>query len=227
MSKTLKVVVGVAALLVIAVAASLYWGQHKKVEFRSDIAALLTEASAQLRAALGVESDQNAADTPEAVSRLEQIAARLDQQVSALHAMDTTRNLPLAEAAEDYLTTARQIAVYQARMHRLRSEVAADARALAEHMRSADRRARGWIGEAMQKKDLLEKNYFDYRQASDAFADLTSSYITTRKTLVPLIGGGTALLEESVVREAYERARTAAKQAAAEVDQARQLAVAR
>jgi hypothetical protein len=226
MSKPLQIAAAVAAALVLAAGAALFWSQHKKAELRSDIAALVVDASARLRSALGMEADQRATDTAEGVAQLEQDSAAFDRQLGVLHALETRRDAALADAAEDYLTTARQLALYQARMHRLRIDVDGAVQALDEHMRSADRRARGWIGEAMRKKDFLEKKYFDYRMACDGFADLARGYPDSRQRLVPLVGVR-ALVDESVAKEARERAQAAAKQTAALVDQARQLAVVR
>ncbi len=222
MGKPLKIVIGIAALLIVVTGASLYWGQHKKVQLRGDVAALVGEASARLRAALGMEADQGAANTPEGAGRLEQFSAQFDQQVQALRAMDTKRDPALAEAAEDYLTTARQLTMYQARMHALRIAVGADAQALAEHIRTVDHRERGWIGEALQKKEQLEKNYFDYRLASDAFSDLARTYLVSRRKVAPLVGDA-ALVDEALAIDARDRAREAAKQTATLVEQAKQL----
>lgn len=222
MGKPLKIVIGVAVLLVVVVGANLYWGQHKKAQLRSDVAALVNEASARLRVALSMEADQDAANTPEGVGRLEQFSAQFDQQVEMLHAMDTQRDPAVAAAAEDFLTTARQLTMYQAKMHRARIAVGADAEALAEHIRTVSHRERGWIGEALHRKELLEKKYFDYRLANDAFNDLGHTYIVSRRKLAPLVGSA-ALVKEALAIEARDQARAAAKKTAELVDQARQL----
>ena len=226
MSRTLQIVIAIAALLALAAGGSLYWSQHKKAQLRGDIAALVGQASARLRAAFSMEADQNAADSAEGVSRLEQYTAEFDKQVDALHAMDTGRDSPLAEATEDFLTTARQITMYQGKMHRLRIDVGADAQALTEHIRSANMRERGWINAALQKKELLEKKYFDYRLASDAYSDLARTYLENRRKLASLVGEA-ALVEEAVAIDARDRAREAAKKTAALVEQAKQLPPAR
>lgn len=226
MSKPLKIAAAVVAVLVIAAGAALFWSQHKKAELRSDIAALVVDASARLRSALGTEADQKAADTAEGVAQLERDSAAFDRQLGVLHALETRRDAALAEAADDYLTTARQLTLYQARMHRLRIDVDGAAQALDEHMRSADRRARGWIGEAMRKKDFLEKKYFDYRMACDGFADLVRGYPDSRKQLALLVGTQ-AVVDDQLALDARTHAREAAKQTAALVERARQLAVPR
>jgi hypothetical protein len=225
-SKPFKIVAAVAAVLVIAAGASLYWGQHKKAQLRGDIATLVADASARLRNALGMEADQNAANTADSVAQLEQDSATFDRQLAALQALDTSRDKALADAAEDYLSTARQLTHYQARMHRLRIEVTGAAQALDDHMRGADRRARGWIGEAMRRKDDLEKKFFDYRMASDGFGDLARTYPDSRKQLATLLGAP-SVVDEQVAIDARARAQQAVKQTAALVEQARQLAAPR
>jgi len=226
MSKPLRIVAAVVAVLVIAAGAALYWGQHKKAQLRGDIAALVVAASARLRSALAMEADQKAADTAEAVARLEQDSAAFDKQLAALHALDASREAVLADAADDYLGTARQLTLYQARMHGLRIDVDGAAQALDEHMRGADSRARGWIGEAMRRKDILEKKYFDYRLASDGFSDLARTYLDSRKQLAALLGAQ-AVVDEQLAMDARAQAGAAAKQTAALVERARQLAVPR
>jgi len=226
MSKSLKIVAAIAAVLVIAAGGALYWSQHKKAQLRGDIAALVVDASARLRSTLAMEADQKAANTAKGVAQLEQDSAAFDKQLGALHALDTGRDAALADAADDYLGTAHQLTVYQARMHRLRFDVDGAAQALDEHMRSADRRAHGWIGEAMRRKDVLEKKFFDYRMASDGFADLARTYLDSRKRLAPLLGAH-ALVDEQLAIDARKQAQEAAKQTAALVERARQLAVPR
>jgi hypothetical protein len=225
-SKPFKIVAAVAAVLVIAAGAGLYWGQHKKAQLRGDIATLVADASARLRSALGLEADQKSADTADSVAQLEQDSAAFDRQLAALHALDTSRDKALADAAEDYLSTARQLTHYQARMHRMHIDVSGAVQALDEHMRNADRRARGWIGEAMRRKDDLEKKYFDYRMASDGFGDLARTYLDSRKQLAALLGAP-AVVDEQLVIDARARAQQAAKETAALVERARQLAAPR
>lgn len=226
MSKPHKIAAAVVAALVIAAGAALLWSQHKKAELRGDIAALVVDASARLRAALGMEADQKAADTAEGVAQLEQDSAAFDRQLGVLHALDARRDAALANAADDYLTTARQLTLYQARMHRMRIDVDGAVQALDEHMRNADRRARGWIGEAMRKKDVLEKKFFDYRMACNGFADLARGYPDSRKQLALLVGAQ-AVADDQLAVDAHTHAREAAKQTAALVERARQLAVPR
>jgi len=222
-SKQTRIAAVLVAVLVIATGGYFVWGQHKKTQLHSDIAAQVVDASARLHRALGMEADQKAADTAEAVAQLEQDSAAFDRQLAELHALDTRRVAALAEAADDYLGTARQLTVYQARMHRLRIDIGGAVQALDEHMRSADRRAPGWIGEAMRKKDFMEKKYIDYRMASDGFVDLARTYLDTRKGLVLLVGAQ-AVVDAQLAVDARNQAQEAAKQTAAFVEGARQLA---
>jgi hypothetical protein len=226
MSKPIKIAAAVVAVLVIAAGAVLTWNQHKKTQLRGDITALVVDASARLRRALDMEADQKAADTADGVAQLEQDSAAFDRQLGVLHALDTRRDAALAEAADDYLGTARQLTVYQARMHRLRIDIGGAVQALDEHMRGADRRAPGWIGEAMRRKDFLEKKYIDYRMANDGFVDLARTYLDSRKGLLPLVGAQ-AVVDDRLAADARRNAQEAAKQTAALVERARQLAVAR
>ena len=212
-----------AALLALAAAGTWAWSAHKKRELRGAVAELLLDATRRFDDALAVESAPASADGAQTVRKLDDQAQEVDRHVLELHGLSVSADRALAEAAEDYLLTVREILRRQAATHRYGIQVAASDAALRDHMRGAGRRSKGWIDEAVRLKDRMEKDYFDYHLAADAFGRLLDSYPATREKLAAQRPAAAPTPDETV-RAARKRAAQSAKRIDDEMRQARQLA---
>jgi len=215
-----------AALLVVAALG--YWGYsgYKKLELRDTIVALVKDASRRFEGALAMEAGRASADNAQAVQKLDEHAQEVDRHVIELRGLALWRDRVLAEAAEDYLLTVREVLRKQAASHRYGIQVAAGEAALREFMRGANRRSRTWMDEAVREKDRLEKDYFDYRLSADAFARLLEAYPESRQKLAAEIPAA-PLAADDAVQAARERAVQNSRRAESEMQQIRQLAAVR
>lgn len=219
----------VLALVAVLTASSLgYFGYstYRKHELRKAVAELAKDASHRLDQALAIERDAAAQNSAQIVSRLDDQAQEVDKHVIELRGMSAAPDRALADAAEEYLLTVRQILRNQAATHRYLLQVSASDQALRDHMRSAGRRSKGWIEEALRDKDNLERAYFNYRLSSDAFARLLGSYPEARDKLAAHIDGK-LLLTDAASKDARKRAVAGSKRVADEIERTRQLAAVR
>ncbi len=150
----------------------------------------------------------------------------MGQYLAALRREDGSRNRALAEAAELYLVDAQAMLRNQANAVRARGASAASRRALTAHISHASGRGAGWIDQALALKGRAERYYFEYRTAMGAFADLLKAHRDTQDKVRAALPAA-PLLEAAVVDGAYQRARQAEEQAAAELERIRQMVVPR
>jgi hypothetical protein len=216
----------VLALAAVFAASSLaYFGvsTYRKRELHKAVAELVKDASQRLEQALAIEKDATAANSPQIVTRLDDQAQEVDKHVIELRSMSAAPDRALADAAEEYLLTVRQILRNQAASHRYLLQVTASDQALRDHMRKAGVRSRGWIDEAMREKEQMERAYFNYRLSSDAFGRLLDSYPDARGKLAAQMEAR-RLFGDDASKDARKRAAAASKRVADEVERTRQLA---
>src|SRR5690606_623408 len=124
-------------VVLLALAAWWAWSAHEARSQQRAIAALVTEASAEMRNWL------------EATPTQEHVIAA-ESRLEALADMRTSQREEFARAAELYLVGARALAQRQVDAARLAAQAQASERALAAHMAGAARRSPGWIREATE-----------------------------------------------------------------------------
>jgi hypothetical protein len=215
-----------AALLVVAALGYWGYGGYRKLELRDAVVALVKDASRRFDGALAMETGPASADNAQAVQKLDEHAQEVDRHVTELHGLALWRDRALAETAEDYLLTVREILRKQAASHRYGIQVEADKAVLRDVMRGANRRSRAWMDEAVREKDRLEKDYFDYKLSADAFGRLLEAYPESRRKLAAEIPAA-PLTAEDAVQAVRERAAQKSRRAESEMQQIRQLAAVR
>jgi len=214
-----------ALVAVFAVSSLAYFGvsTYRKRELQKAVSELVKDASLRLDQALAIDKDAAAANSPQIVIRLDDQAQEVDKHVIELRGMSAAPNRALAEAAEEYLLTVRQILRNQAASHRYLLQVTASEQTLRDHMRTSGQRSRGWIEEALREKEQMERAYFNYRLSSDALGRLLDSYPDARDRLAAQIDAR-LLLGDEAARDARRRAAAGSKRVADEIERARQLA---
>ncbi|HUL93647.1 MAG TPA: hypothetical protein VLV56_15000 [Burkholderiales bacterium] len=219
---------GVFGLVALVLVSALgYWGvsAYRKGQLQKTVSALVRDSSERMEAALALENESAPAGSSQTVAKLDDQAQEVDKHVIDLRETSAAPNRALVAAAEEYLLTVRQVLREQAASHRYRIQVTASETALREHMRTAGRRSKGWIDEAIRAKDRLEKNYFDYRVSAEALERLLASYPSVRRKMAAQLS--VPLLADEVVESARKRILAGSKRIAASVEQARQLAAVR
>jgi hypothetical protein len=216
-----KIRTGAAALaaLVIASAAGYWtWTEHKKRELRRNVAALVQDTSARLREALQARASLDSA----ALRKLDADAGAIDGRAGELRRMRASPDRTLVYAAEEYALNARQLLRNLAQAHRQRQRLAESMKLLSHHMNYANRRASNWHREALRLKDGLDRNYSDYSRAVEALGRELDAYPETHAKLAAQVGAS-LLPDEALAAEARQRSTDAARQAAAEMQRARNM----
>ena len=213
----------VIILIAGVVTAALAWAysEHRKRELREVVVALVADTSLRLRDALSIEADPTTANRPE-TGRLDAHVATVERHLVMLQDKDSPSIGALAEAANDYVLTVREILRRQASSHRYRLQLSANLLALRNHMR-ADDRSGSCVPAAVQAKERVEEDYRNYKLAIDALGKLLESYPASRAKMAPHVSAA-LLADESLVAAARKRALDDSRRTADEIEQARQLA---
>ena len=188
------------------------WSAWQKRAHREAVTAVVQDTTARLREALPGKLD---------VKKLEAHAAAADSALAVLQ-KNPSRNPPLADGAEHYVITAREIFKRQAASIRASQEAGEGRNSLQMHMGKAARRDRAWIDEAMRRKTKVEAQYFDYNLALTGLSELLWRFPEARKRIAPHVHEST-LLELGPAEEAYRRVQAEAKQVASDLAAVRRL----
>ena len=195
-----------AVVAVLAVAAGGWaWKSYQKKHQEQVVLAAVGETTVRLRAALS----GNPKDSLKTIE-------------GQLGAVKATGWSPLADAAEQYIIGAREIARQRAEAARLGREAAAGRAALTAHMHAAGRRTPAWFGTAMSLKKKVEQDHRDLERSLQALDELLTTLPESTKLLAPHVAPA-ALLEDSVRRSARSNAQADARRAAAELHKVRNL----
>jgi hypothetical protein len=220
--KTKTAVVVVAALL--AGSAFGYWGygEYKELQLRGEVMEIVQDTTLQMRDALSAEPQATAAKHPASLRKFYEHAEAADGDFRKLRGMDIPRPVEaLADAADDYVLTSREILLRWASSQRNHQKLVSSMQALRNHMR-ADNRSGAWVSEAIRAKERVEEDYRDYQMASNALASLLESFPAARAKLTPQVEA-TLLADETLIENARKRALDASVLAANEIEKVRQL----
>jgi hypothetical protein len=225
-SERKKIVLLLAALLAASVFGYWGFGTFRKHDLQGTVVESVKDTSLRLRDALSIEVGPQSADRPEVVRKLDDHTLEVDKHLMELRGKSAAPDRALFDAADEYLLTTRQLLREQASSHRYRIELSGSMQALVAHMRTANRRSESWIKEAIRAKDQVEKDYFSYKLAVEAFGRVLDSYPAARAKLAAHLDAA-LLVDPALAKEARGRQLETSKQAAGEMDRARQLAAVR
>jgi hypothetical protein len=208
-----------AAVIMLAIGGSFYYGAMKKRDLESSAAASVADATARLRdaAALSLEA-------PKTAAQLQAHEAALAGHLERLRAEDASRNKTLAEAAELYLVDVQAIVRVRANATRALAAARASRRALAAHMESAEGRGTGWIERALALKARAERDNFDARTALGALAGLYYAHPESQQKLRAAAPDAPLLAEEER-RRLHQGAKDAEAKAEQDLEQLRRLPI--
>jgi hypothetical protein len=215
--RTRYLVFGLAGVLLLAVAGSLLYGVKKKRDLESSALASAADATARLQEAASGKADG---------ARLQAHADAVARNLETLRGEDLSRNKALAEAAELYLTDAQAILRNHAAAARARAAGVASHRALTAHLANSSGRGTGWIQQALALKTRAERDNFDYRTAVGALAGLYHAHRESQDKL-RAVAPGVPLLEEARRQSLREQSLEAEKQAEAQIERIRTMALPR
>lgn len=199
-----------AGLAVLALASVAYW-MHGAMQERTEqrkVLEALGETTGELRRAL-------AAAPPAS------LIASLDAKLQAAQAPSSPE---LAEAAEVYIVSAREIARRRIEIERLERAAAASRAGLEAHMRRGARRNDAWFRDALELKRRVEHDHFELDLALKTLDELLYQLPEAEKKLAPHVATA-LLLEEAERRQAREAAQLEAQRAETALQRVRALAV--
>ena len=210
------------AMVVVLTSGGLYRVHQKRVQHAAASASVL-EAGAHLRAALGAEPGKpETADEPGTPKVLDARYEAVAKSHAALRAQSGALPRETVDAADHYLIGAREILRLYAASRRHHHLTGVGLRELWAHMGSRYAQGPGWTTEAVRHKDLLEREYFQYRNTTEAMGRLLEGYSEDRARVVPLLDAS-SLPDESLVRAARARLLEEGKNLAVEMDRLRKL----
>jgi hypothetical protein len=195
MQNKLRTAAVVLAALVLAIGTYLAYEKYSR---RSHVVTMMRDAAARLHTVLQAQAGDSAKVD------LEAHATAIEGYASMLRRMNTASFTPLADAADDYLVTAREIARRTVQMQRSRAAVASELDALGAHMKS-DRGAAAWTGEAVRLKQALDKDFREYRLAVEAYRMLLDSFAASQAKVAPYVED-LPLIEDALVKNAAVKA---------------------
>jgi hypothetical protein len=208
---------GIAAALLLAIVATMFYGSFKKHRLESNAVAHVATATVHLQE--GIVLPLEAQGTAAALERHTSAVAQL---LESLKREDAQRNRALADAAEVYLVDAQAILRNRGNAARARGAAIASRRALTGHIGAAGGRGQGWIQNALALKQRAERDSFDYRNALGTYAGLLQSHHESQAR-VRAVRPGARLLEDAQVQAALKAARDAEQQAVADLEKLRAL----
>jgi hypothetical protein len=210
MHEKLRTLAVAAALIVLAVGT---WLAYDKYSRRNHVVTMVKDAAVRLTSVLQAQAGGAAPID------YESHATAIEGYASTLRRMNTSSFTPLADAADDYLVTAREIARRSVDIRRARERLTASLPALGQHIRT-DRGAAAWTGEAMKLKETLDRDFRDYRIAVDAYRSVLGSLLVSQANVssrvedLPLIDDALVKRAAASVLDAYAAAEQNAKQVA-------------
>jgi hypothetical protein len=199
---------GIAAAVLVAAALAGWfaWKGQKKMQDEAATITRVAEATALLREVLAAKGPPGA-------------AAALEANVQAIKASSRT---PLADAAEDYVSGAREIARRRADAARLAPAAAASRQVLLSHLEASNRRGGGWFRQAGELKKRMENAHFELNTALKTLDTLIDGMQASRTNMVPLVGEQ-RLIEPAALAAGRERAQAELKRSSEELERARQI----
>lgn len=213
----------VIILIAVVVTAALGWAysEHRKRQLHEAVVGLVKDTSLRLRDALSIPASPPLADNPQAGRKFDDHVATVERHLLKLRGMDTASLGALAEPADDFVLTGREILRRVATSHRYRVQLSGSLQALRDHMR-ADDRSGSWVQEAVRAKERVEEDYRNYRLSVEALGKLLESFPASRAKMAPYVDAA-LLTDESLLEQARRRALEASTHAADEIEKARQL----
>lgn len=206
MGKRNIVIIGAIVALLGAGVAYLGIAAAQKRSQQRHVKALVVDTTEKLREVLVA---RNAPDVVQPLdANLEQARAPRDPQ--------------LADAAESYIVSAREIARRRAQVDRLTRQAAASRQALAAHMARAGQRNTAWLNEAIVLKKRVEEDHFNLGMELKALDELLYTLPEAEKTLEPRVGRA-ALIDDALRDSARKETQDEMRRAADDLEGARRL----
>jgi len=188
LSKSFGLALAVVVFTLAVVFGRMGYAAYEKRSQQHKVTALVGDTTAKLREALGTQPP------PGLVSALD----------ANLQAAKAPRDPELADAAELYIVSAREIARRVVRVHEMERQAAASRQALTGHMARAAYRNDAWLRDAIALKKRVEAEHYELGLTLGALDQLLGGFPESEKGLQPRVDPS-LLLETSVVDHARKQ----------------------
>jgi hypothetical protein len=193
--KNIRTAVVVIAVVILAIGTYLAYEKYTR---RTHVVAMVKDAALRLRATVQGQAEGHDPAGDEAS------ATAIEAYANTLRSMNTSSFAALADAADDYLVTAREIMRRAVNMRLAKARLAPSVEALASHIRG-DRGAGAWTGVAVQRKQALDADLRQYRIAVESYASLMSGLSASQVKIAPFVDAS-VLIDERMIDQARKRA---------------------
>jgi hypothetical protein len=214
-----RIVIASLAVAIGAAVAYFGYGALQQRALRAEVTRHVHAAGVRLGATLG--ADVNAPDA-DIIERLDNGVDEIDANLQRLRAAQARLDPGLVEAADEYLGNALAVLRRQAGGARARVRFVESRKALADHMGHAAQRTGKWLTDAVQLRQQLDKDHYEYQLALTSLANMLAEAPHVRGRIavrMPALD----LPETAALGQARERALAAAAQTRREFEQAKQL----
>ena len=215
----------IAAVLLGGTLGSWAYDSYKRKTFRASVVTFVQDAGQRMRDALTLEAGLPAEGRMGIARQLEQHAAAVALDLQQVKALDGAPDRKLADAADSYLVTVREILRRQAASNRHRIAMTNSLEALRAHMRADDRTGR-WITAAVRARAQVDADYREYRITTEAFGTILDGLAASEKKIAPYVDAS-LLSDPRLIEAARSRTLEALGEAATEMEQTKQLLSAR
>jgi hypothetical protein len=187
----------IAAIGLALVLAAWFYHSYRVQTSRDAVAALIRDTGERLRTSWP-------RDAAEAGVDVDVHSRAVESHVLRLREMKTSSVRELADAADDYLVTAREILRRLSAIRSARARVVKDMDILATHLRS-DRGQATWPREAVRLKSVVDAALRDYRIASESYASLLRSLPASQARVARYLDPA-AIIDDRTIGESAARA---------------------
>lgn len=177
MTKNVRTIAIVLASIVLVVGTYLAYEKYSR---RNQVLSMVKDTSARLRTMLQAHAQAGGGVGEE------RHAAAAEAHVTELRKMNTSSFRPLADAADDYLLTGREILRRASNIENARVRVTTSLDALNAHINTPRGRA-DWIKEAVRLKDAVNAAVRDYRIAVESYDSLLQTFPASQSKIAPFV----------------------------------------
>lgn len=214
-----RVIIGAAAIALLAVFAYAGFGVVKKRQFQVQVAQQVSEAAARLEPSLGL--DINTPSMAE-LEKLDASIATVDASLQSLRSASARWNPALAEAADDYIAASLNVMRRQAGSLRGRQRFAESHKLLTAHLAQAGERSGQWVNDAVRLRQELDHAWFDYSTAATSLGNMLAGYPESRQKIAAMLPSA-SFPADGLAKDARQRAMTAVEATRGEHEQAKRL----
>lgn len=217
--KSMRIVIASVVVAVVAGLAWAGWGALQKRALQAEVVSLVSAAGDRLGATLAANVNMPTGDL---IERLDNSIDETDANLQRLRAAKARLDPALVEAADEYLANALAVLRRQAGGARSRAKFIDSRQALVAHMRGAAQRSGAWLSEAIQLRQRLDKDHYEYQLAVTSLGNMLAEAPKARGKIASRLPA-LNLPESGVLGEARERTLAAAEATRREFEQAKQL----